>query len=77
MVKFLMLAFDLTALILFAVREGLMISAMEEYNLDPKGVADFSSVFVVQRFFIDIVGIRIDSNTSKHCKKFLGYLKLG
>ena len=66
MVKFLMLAFDLTALILFAVREGLMISAMEEYNLDPKGVADFSSVFVVQRFFIDIVGIRIDSKTSKH-----------
>ena len=53
-----MLVFDLAAMVLFIVRENRLISAMEEYNLDPKGVADFSSVFETQRFFIDVVGIR-------------------
>ena len=58
LVKFPMLVFDLAAMVLFIVRENRLISAIEEYNLDPKGVADFSSVFETQRFFIDVVGIR-------------------
>ena len=50
---------DLSALALFIIREFELISAMAQYNLDPKAATDFASVFTIQKYFTDIVGLSL------------------
>ena len=50
---------DLSALGLFIFREYEFISAMAQYNLDPKAATDFASVFTIQKYFTDMVGLSL------------------
>ena len=57
--KWFMYLTDLSALALFIIRESEFISAMAQYNLDPKAATDFSSVFTIQKYFTDMVGLSL------------------
>ena len=50
---------DLSVLALFVLREFEFDSAMADYNLDPKAATDFASVFTVQKYFTDLVGLSL------------------